>query len=252
MKDPGQLKILIYLLAFAGALLTGFGIVFGKKTRVIQVNTLNREARKAYNSAEYKAAFSSLQYMVDSLEFADEAARLDMANAGFLMSRYDSANHARDLAKDGYALDSVAVNAMKSSLTESGTTGLYEQLAETAENLTFSSIAYNQLGVIDYNLRSGEAEAEAMARAAGNFKSALKKDPTNDHARYNYELIRKRIDYPEMIMGQVRALIHQRKYKEARSLLRKAFEKDNQIKRNFAEYGQRLENIIRIDSLSRS
>lgn len=252
MRDDNRLKFLAYLLAAIGVALVGFAVVFGTKTNAIQVHTLAREARKAYNSADYPAALSSLQYLADTLSYDRDAARLDLAHAGFLTSRYDTSNRARDLIKDGYPLDTAGLADMKEALNVTGATGNYSKLTETAESNYYASNAYNQLGVIAYIMRNPESEAEAMAEAAADFKEALRKDPSNEFARYNYELIRTRIDYPEMIMSQVRELIHQRNYKAARALLRKAFDRDNQIQRSYADYAERLENIIRIDSLSRS
>jgi tetratricopeptide (TPR) repeat protein len=252
MKGDAMTRNIVIALASIGAGLTAFGVIYGVKTRIAQVHTLKQGARAAYLSADYRKALSSLQYLVDSLAFSDDAATLDLAHAGFLSSRFDSAKVARDRAKGGYPLDSNAVNEMKKGLQKTNSLETYQHLSEMATKNTFASTAYNQLGVIAYNLRSAAKEPEAMNEAVQDFKSALKKDPANDFARYNYELIRKRIDYPEMIMSKVRSLIHQRKYKEARTVLKKALEKDNQMKMNFADYVQRLENIINIDSLARS
>jgi hypothetical protein len=91
-----------------------------------------------------------------------------------------------------------------------------------------------------------------MVEAANYFKSALKKDPGNEFARYNYELLRKRIQYPEAVMSRVRSLVHQRKYKEARQILHGALGRDSRMQKNYSDYVQRLENVISIDSLSRS
>ncbi len=251
MKDDNQLRFLAYALAAVGAALIAFAVIYGMRTKATKVHTLSRKAREAYNSADYQTALSSLQYLADTLSFDPDPARLDLGHAGFLASRYDSSNRARDLSKDGQPLDTAALAEMKLALGSTGALDNYGNLSQTAA-AQYASLAYNQLGVIDYILRNPENEAEAMADAAINFKEALRKDPSNEFARYNYELIRTRIDYPEMVMRQVRELIHQRNYKAARALLRKAFERDNQIRRGYADFAERLENIIKIDSLSRS
>ena len=252
MKDDNQLRLLAYLMATIGVILVGFSVVYGIRTNAVQVHTLSREARKAYNNANYQAALSSLQYLADSLSYDKDPVRLDVAHAGFLTSRYDSSRRARDLAKDGYPIDTVALGRMKQALAETGALENYERLTQTSESGYYASVAYNQLGIISYTMRNPQSETEGMTEAAANFKEALRKDPSNEFARYNYELIRSRIDYPEMIMSEVRELIHQRNYKAARALLRKAFERDNLIKRSYSDYAERLENIIKIDSLSRS
>lgn len=248
--DKGN-RVFVYLLVAAGLCCLGSGLLFGIRTKITRVHSAKQEARRSYTKADYSMALSSLQYLVDSLSFAEEAGKLDMAHAGFLVSRYDSAKLARDRAKDGYPFDSSAVNTMRRKLDETRSLATYQQLSEMSEQDDIASKAFNQLGIIAYNLRKRNLETEAMTEAAGYFKSALKKDPSNDFARYNYELIRKRIDYPGMIMSRVRSLIHQRKYRQARNELMKAFEKDNQMKTNYSDYVQRLESIIKIDSLSR-
>ena len=248
--------ILIYLLI---AVITGLAALFyfaGRNNTSGKENALKREARKAYLSADYKKAFQDLKYLVDSLAFKKDEARLNLAHAGYLGSRFDSTgNLARDIVKDGIPVDSAAIQEMKEELNYAECLDHYLKLSETSGNKHLGSIAYNQLGIITYNFREmeeAEKEEEAMAEAAGYFKSALKKDPSNEAARYNYELIRRRIDYPEMIMQTVRSLIHQRKYKEARNLLKNALEEESRMRRNYGDYMQRIETIISIDSVARS
>lgn len=248
MSDDRILRLLAYTLALAGMALLVFAFFYGRSTRAVKSHTLAREARAAYVTAEYRDAVSSLQFLVDTLSFEKEGARLNLAHAGFLMARYDSAGRARD----GQPIDSAALNKMKELLGQNGVTMNYDKVTAPGTDLYLASRAHNQLGVIAYNLRSPQTESAAMAEAAEHFRNALRKDPENDYARYNYELIRLRIDYPEMIMSRVRELIHRRNYKGARELLKKAFDRDDQIRRGYEDYAGRLENIIRIDSLSRS
>ncbi|HEY8512400.1 MAG TPA: hypothetical protein VIL31_10605 [Cyclobacteriaceae bacterium] len=248
MNDDRLLRLLAFSLTFVGTALLVFALVYGRSTKAVRTHTLAREARKAYNTAEYRDALSSLQFLVDTLGFNKEGAQLNLAHAGFLAARYDSAGRARD----SYPVDSTSVNRMKELITLNGVVVNYDKLTAPGMEPYYGSRAYNQLGVIAYNLRNRQDETSAMSEAAEHFRNALRKDPENDDARYNYELIRYRIDYPEMIMSRVRELIRRRNYKGARNLLKDAFDRDAQIRRNYEDYVIRLENVIRIDSLSRS
>ena len=51
----------------------------------------------------------------------------------------------------------------------------------------FKSVSYQQLGMLAH--REGKLE-EALA----HFKSALKANPANEDARFNYELVKKKLD----------------------------------------------------------
>lgn len=247
--------VLIFTLVGA---ITGLSIFFFfgvRKNMVSKQNSLKREARKNYLGANYKESLQNLKFLTDSLHYKKDAAFLDLAHAGYLSARFDSTgNVLRDIMKEGVPVDTSGIGKMKEEQTYLESLEVYQKLSEGASRFRHSSIAYNQMGVITYNLRGVEPEREdeVMAEAADYFKAALKKDPDNEFARYNYELIRRRIDYPEMIMQQVRSLIHQRKYKEARKLLRNAIEEESRMKRKYGDFMQRIETVISIDSLSRS
>jgi tetratricopeptide (TPR) repeat protein len=248
MNDDRLLRLLAFSLALAGTALLVFALIYGRTTKAVRTHTLAREARSSYNTAEYNDALSSLQFLVDTLGFRKEGAQLNLAHAGFLAARYDSAGRARD----SQPVDTVSLNRMKELITLNGVIVNYDKLIAPGVDPYYSSRAYNQLGVVAYNTRNRQDETAAMTEAAEHFRNALRKDPKNDEARYNYELIRYRIDYPEMIMARVRELIRRRNYKAARNLLKDAFDRDAQIRRGYEDYVIRLENIIRIDSLSRS
>lgn len=248
MNDDRELRLLAYALAFVGAALLAFAIVYGRKTRAIQSHTLAEQAREAYMTAKYRDALSSLQFLVDTLGLEKEGARIDLAHAGLQVARYDSSGRARD----SHPVDSTALKRMKELIGVNGVIANYDKLTAPGADAYLGSRAYNQLGVIAYNLRNPQDETAAMTDAADHFKNALRLDPENEYARYNYELIRLRIDYPDMIMSRVRELIHRRNYKGARDLLKNAFDRDAQIRNKYGDYAVRLENIIRIDSLSRS
>ena len=247
--------ILYYVIFILGAGLIVAAIFIGKNNNITAVNSTKRQARKAYMKADYKDAFKELKFLVDSLQFTKDEARLDLAHSGYLASRFDSTgNVARDATKNGTPTDTAALKKMVGENTYSSAVENYGRVSES-EKFRLASIAYNQLGITTYAARNVEEEGkedEALLEAVNYFKSALKKDPENEFARYNYELLRKRIQYPDIVMNQVRSLVHQRKYREARQVLHEALGRDSRMQKNYSDYVQRLENVISIDSLSRS
>lgn len=247
--------ILFYIMLALGVGLIVLAILVGKNNNITAVNAKKRDARKAYLKADYKEAFQDLKFLVDTLNFTKEAARLNLAHAGYMAYRFDSTSSvARDATKSGTPTDTAAVKKMAEDDTYSIAVENYGRVSESPE-FRLASIAYNQMGITTYFTRDDQEESkedEAMREAANYFKSALKKDPRNESARYNYELLRKRIQFPEMVMSQVRSLVHQRKYREAREILQKSLRRDNRMQKNYSDYVQRLENVISIDSLSRS
>lgn len=121
-----------------------------------KVNTLKKEGKSAYLSGDYKTAISKYNYLIDSLSVTDEEIKLNLANALFKSN------------------DTTAALQQYQHLTDSKTKSI-------------SSRAYQQLGVMDN--REGKFE-----QALNYFKQAIKADPTNDEARYNYEMLKKKLD----------------------------------------------------------
>jgi tetratricopeptide (TPR) repeat protein len=121
-----------------------------------KINTMKKEARQAYLSGDYKTAIDKYTLLIDSLEVTDEEVKLNLANAYF------------------------KANDTTASLQQ-------YQLLSGSKVKPISSRAYQQLGVM--NNREGKFE-----EALNYFKQAIKADPTNDEARYNYEMLKKKLD----------------------------------------------------------
>lgn len=121
-----------------------------------KVNTIKKNAKSAYLSGNYKEAISNYSFLLDSMRVSDEEVKLNLANA------YFKAN------------DTIASQQH------------YQQLVDSKNN-SISSRAFQQLGVM--NNREGKFE-----QALSYFKQAIKADPTNDEARYNYEMLKKKLD----------------------------------------------------------
>jgi Ca-activated chloride channel family protein len=124
--------------------------------RIGKINRAKSEAREAYTSGDYKTAVQKYHYLIDSMKVMEDELKLNLANAYFMMN--DTAN----------------------ALTN------YESLAGSKVNAVRSK-AQQQLGIMNYRKQKNE-------QALNNFKQAIKADPDNMDARYNYELLKKKLD----------------------------------------------------------
>jgi len=124
--------------------------------RIARINELKDEAREAYNAGNYEKALEHYRFLVDSMKVMDDKIMLNMANALYQL---------QDTAQ--------AINS-------------YQSVSDSPDKL-ISSVAHQQLGILSN--RTGNAQ-----EALEHFKQALRKDPSNEDARYNYELLKKVLD----------------------------------------------------------
>lgn len=122
------------------------------------INKLKKEAMAAYKSGDYASAARTYRYLIDSLDVSEEEVRLNLANTLFLSGDTLASRH-------------------------------YSELTQ-AVTPSIRSKAYQQLGVIA-NKRNNPQEALSY------FKQSLKSDPANEDARYNYELLKKKLQEQE-------------------------------------------------------
>jgi len=130
--------------------------LFIDPTKIGKINTLKAEAKKAYQAGDYSTAITKYRYLVDSLHVQEDEVLLNLANAYFQTN------------------DTTQALSQYQSLSQSSKT----QLRSKAEQ---------QLGVMAN--RAGKSE-----EALNHFKQAIKNDPTNEDARYNYELLKKKLE----------------------------------------------------------
>jgi tetratricopeptide (TPR) repeat protein len=130
--------------------------LFIDPTKIGKINTLKAEAKKAYQSGDYQTAIQKYRYLIDSLHVQEDEVLLNLANAYFQSD------------------DTTQALSQYQSLTQSSKA----QLRSKAEQ---------QLGVMAN--RAGKFE-----EALNHFKQAIKNDPTNEDARYNYELLKKKLE----------------------------------------------------------
>jgi tetratricopeptide (TPR) repeat protein len=124
--------------------------------KIGKINSLKSEAKEAYKKGDFKTAISKYRNLVDSLGVNEDEVRLNLANAYF------------------QAGDTVSTAMAYQPLTQS-------------KDATIQSIAHQQLGVLSNRQNKYE---EALA----SFKQALKANPANEDARYNYEMVKKKLE----------------------------------------------------------
>jgi AAA ATPase containing von Willebrand factor type A (vWA) domain len=123
---------------------------------VKKINQAKSAAEEAFKKGDYAGAARHYHYLVDTLGVNEDEVILNLANASYL-------------AKD-------TANAVSH----------YQSVTDSPKS-DIKSKAYQQLGIM--------ANQQGRAEEALNlFKQAIKAEPTNDDARYNYEMLKKKLD----------------------------------------------------------
>jgi len=194
--------------------------------RIGKINTAKSEAKKAYNSGDYKKAIERYTYLLDSLGVTEDEVTLNLANSYFQINDTASA------------------------------TGAYQSIAGSVKPHIRSN-AQHQLGVLNH--RQGKFE-EALA----NFKQAIKADANNTDARYNYEMLKKKLDeqkkkdqknnnapkepseYAKKLKAQAEALAAKFRFREAQDLMLEGAKKDPSVM-HYGDFIERLKNVVIIN-----
>ena len=193
--------------------------------RIAKTNQLIKEAEYAYLEQNYPLAIEKYKLLVDSLNYEDDKATLNLANAYYR-------NNQKEESLEYYRriLDSK------------------DKVVKTAAN--------QQMGVLAY-------EKKEMSQAMNYFKTSLISDPSNDEARYNYELLKKinqqqqnqdqqnqpqepPTEFAKNAKARSEILVSQGRYKEAYELMQSALKADETV-RNFQDFIKRTGEIAQID-----
>ncbi len=166
-------------------------------TKIAKSNKLKKAASSAYADGNFEEAITSYQLLLDSMQIEDDRARLNLANAAYIMS-YGGDNmgllseisSGETMIEDTTALNAISDDIRFFDIADSN----YKRVVD-ASDPSLASMAHNQLGIISYKMgEQSPDEKESFTQSAlGNFKKALLKNPQNDQARYNYELLKKLI-----------------------------------------------------------
>lgn len=190
--------------------------------RIAKTNRLIREAGTAYIAGNYSEAVEKYKTLIDSLDYEEEEAVLNLAHA---------------LYKTGQKEDA----------------SLYYDRILKSKNQSLSSTANQQLGVLAY-------ENQKQEQALEYFKSALKANPQNEEARYNYELVKKAMqrdessgkdqqepsEYAKKLRQQAEMLVRQGRYMEAFQLMQNGLTVDKTVSA-YQDFIKRTGDIAEID-----
>ncbi len=121
--------------------------------KIARINKAKKEAEEAYLQKDYERARDKYIFLKDSLGVEDDRVLLNLANSQFLLND--------------------TTNAWQN----------YASLQESADK-EIRSIAYQQMGAIQF-------QQKKYQEALQSYKAALKANPGNADARYNYELLKK-------------------------------------------------------------
>ncbi len=198
---------------------------------VRKINVTKAQAESAYKKGDYKLAISKYRYLIDSLDVNEAEINLNLAHSYYLEK--DSAQ-----AKNTYA-----------SISES-------------DNGRVKSKANQQLGIMAN--QSGKTD-----EALSYFKNAIKADPANGDARYNYEMLKRKVEeekkkkqqqqqkkqdkdnkmepseYAKRLKEQADNLVSQQQYESAYNLLMAGMKRDKTVS-SYQDYITRLGNVAGI------
>jgi DNA polymerase III gamma/tau subunit len=124
--------------------------------KIAKTNEIKKEAKKAFENGDYELARDKYLTLLDSFSIRNDEIKLNLANCFY---------HLNDTPQ--------ALNNYKNVVA--------------GDNKNLKSLAYQQLGVI-------AGKNKLLEQALNFFKQALINDPGNDEARYNYELIKKKLE----------------------------------------------------------
>ncbi|MDH5610038.1 MAG: hypothetical protein OEY56_11220 [Cyclobacteriaceae bacterium] len=197
-------------------------ITTSNPAEIARVNRLKKEAERAFMEKDFETAIRNYRYLSDSLAIDEDPLNLNLAHAYFQSG--DTTN-----ARSYYAT------------------------AATSDQAGLKSIAYQQLGVIAKNGNNLKESLQFL-------KASIKADPTNQAARYDYELVKKLLKEQEQNQGQDKdkvepseyaknlkmksdELRYQGKFNEALSILQEGLKRDKTIEA-YNEYMGRLAKVI--------
>jgi len=162
----------------------------GLPNDIAKINRLKSEARKSYQAGDYLAAIEKYSMLIDSFKVNEEEILMNYANAAFLLTRNDQGPTQGVEGPQSTASD---ISTDQQENFQSLAQNTYAGLAQGASG-ELSSQAFNQLGVMAFENAAPQPPKDVLVQAQGLFKSALKTNPNNQQARFNYELVTKLLD----------------------------------------------------------
>jgi tetratricopeptide (TPR) repeat protein len=204
-------------------------LLFTDLDKIGKINSAKAEAKKAFLAGDFTTAIKKYTYLIDSLGVNEDEVRANLASAYF---------QANDTT---------------------GALNNYQRLTQSA-NKKISSVANQQLGVMANN-------QEKLEESLNYFKQALKAAPENDEARYNYEIVKKKLEkkeadkkkkdqeqknknqepseFAKKLKAKADELVSQKLYKQAYDLMIDGLKKDQTVS-SFQNFIDRTKEVIDI------
>ncbi|OJJ17157.1 hypothetical protein BKI52_31080 [marine bacterium AO1-C] len=138
-------------------------LVSNPLTYVTEVNDTQKQALAAFNDQQYLVAIYRYEHLIEKLEVKDLNIFLNLAHAYYKAKKWDDA------------------------------TKFYQKVSK-GKQTKLASLAYHQLGMIAEINYQQDSSVDNLQIALKQFKQAIIKNPGNYPARYNYELLSKRLE----------------------------------------------------------
>jgi Ca-activated chloride channel family protein len=195
--------------------------------KIARINNAKKEARQAYMDGEYNEAVKKYIYLSDSLGVREDEVMINLANSYFQVK--DTAN---------------AFNT-------------YQSLTASSKG-HIRSKAHQQLGILQH-------QQGKFQESLNNFKQAVKADPANVDAKYNYEMLKKKLDeekkkqeeknknrpkepsaYAKRLKQQADKLLGDFRFEEAEALMSQGAKIDPSVL-FYEDYINRLKEVVTIN-----
>ncbi len=196
--------------------------------KIARINQYKKEGNAAYMAEDYKTAAEKYRYLYDTLQVKEDPVMLNLGHSYF---------HLNDTANAGT---------------------FYGLLTESSNN-EYRSVAYQQLGVM-------ASTQQNYKLALDRFKNALKADPSNEEARYNYELTKKLLknqqeqeeqdknddkiepsEFAKRLKEQADALVKNNRFAEAFGLMQQGLERDETV-RAYNDFIGKLKDVTEVET----
>lgn len=190
--------------------------------KIAKINRIKRTAEKAYANGDINSAISSFRLLTDSLGVKEDPVLLNLANAYFQQN--DTSNAVQ----------------------------FYSRVL-SSDDANIRSRAYQQMGIIN-------KQQNKLDQSMANFKTALKADPNNEDARYNYELLKKIMDeqkqqqenkdkdiepseYAKRLKARADQLVKQFLFEQALGIMQKGLQEDETVAA-YNEFITKLNDVV--------
>lgn len=194
-------------------------------TEVTRLNRAIENAEKSYSEANYEQAVTDHLVLINEFEYSSSELSYNLGLSHHYAEKLDEA------------------------LT------WYDQTTQSP-NKKLASFAFNQSGVITGNKKEYEA-------ALSKFQSALIKDPTNEQARYNYEMLARWMqrdeerknedqnkpepsDFAKRKKAEADRLVEQFRFNDALKLMQDAMAQDSTVGA-YQDFMTTLQEVVEIN-----